>query len=93
MGGLGLSVLAVFSIAGLLHTDRQLELPAAPKVSFVLLLTATALRVMPDFGVPVALPGGHHAASAIAWALAFLVWLGGYWHLLRHPHGLHPRAC
>jgi uncharacterized protein involved in response to NO len=93
MGGLGLSVLAVFSIAGLLHTDRPLLLPPGAKLSFILLLTATGLRVLPDFGVPVALPGGHHAASTIAWSLAFLVWLGGYWPLFRHPHGLHRRAC
>ena len=93
LGGLGLSVLAVFSIAGLMHTNQTLRLPVAAKLSFLLLLAAAALRVLPEIGVSLALPGGHHAASAIAWALAFLVWLYGYWPLLRDARTVGRRSC
>jgi uncharacterized protein involved in response to NO len=93
MGGLGLSVLAVFAIAGLLHTNQALRLPASAKLAFGLLLLAAALRVLPDLGVAVPVPGGHHAASAIAWALAFLVWLYGYWPLLRDPRTMGRSSC
>jgi uncharacterized protein involved in response to NO len=93
MGGLGLSVLAVFAIAGLLHTDHALRLPASAKLAFGLLLLAAALRVLPDLGVAVPLPGRHHAASAIAWAFAFLAWLYGYWPLLRDPRSVGRSSC
>jgi uncharacterized protein involved in response to NO len=93
MGGLGLGVLAVYSVAGLMHTGHALRLPPAAKLSFLLLLAATALRVLPDLGVSIPLPGGHHVASSIAWALAFLVWLYGYWPLLRDPHTVGRRSC
>ncbi len=93
MGGLGLGVLAVFSIAGLLHTNHPLRLPPVAKLSFLLLLAAASLRILPDLGVTVALPGGHHTASAVTWALAFLVWLYGYWPLLRDPRTVGRRSC
>ncbi|KAB2917411.1 MAG: NnrS family protein [Hyphomicrobiaceae bacterium] len=91
LGGLGLSVLAVFSIAGLMHTNHALRLPAAAKLAFLLLVAATALRVLPDLGV--SLPGNQHVASAIAWALAFLVWLYGYWPLLADAGTVGRRSC
>jgi uncharacterized protein involved in response to NO len=97
MGRLGLGVLAVFSIAGLLHTGRPLRLPPAARLSFLLLAAAAAVRVAPDLGVPVAPPGGHHAASAVVWGLAFLTWLYGYWPLLsdagRDRGAVGRRAC
>ncbi len=93
MGGLGLGVLAVFSIAGLLHTGRTLHLPPSARLSFVLLLAAAALRVAPDLGVSVALPGGHHAAAAVTWALAFLAWLCGYWPMLGDRRTAGRRGC
>jgi uncharacterized protein involved in response to NO len=93
MGGLGLGVLAVFSIAGLLHTGRRLRLPTAARLSLFLLLAAAALRVAPDLGVPVVLPGGQHAAAAVVWALAFLTWLYGYWPLLSDARTVGRRAC
>lgn len=93
LGGLGLSVLAVFSIAGLFHTQRSLPLPMAAKIAFILLVCATGLRVLPDLGVSLPLPGGHHAASAVAWAAAFLVWLHAYWPMLSDAHSLGTRSC
>jgi uncharacterized protein involved in response to NO len=93
MGGLGLGVLTVYSVAGLMHTGHALRLPPAAKLSFLLLIAAATLRVLPDLGVPVALPGGQHAASTIAWALAFLVWLYGYWPVLRDPRTIGRRSC
>ena len=77
MGGLGMGVLMVLSIAGLLHSGRPLGFPRATRVAFALLTVALALRVAPDFGVD--LPGPLHAGAAVFWAAAFLLWLRDYW--------------
>ena len=77
----------------LMRTNQALRLPAAAKFSFLLVLVAAGMRVLPDLGVSLSLPGGHHAASAMAWALAFLVWLYGYWPLLRDPRTLGRSSC
>lgn len=57
LGGLGLSILAVLSIAGLFHTRHTFPFPWTAKLAFVLLIAATALRVLPDFGI--SQPVGH----------------------------------
>jgi hypothetical protein len=44
-------------------------------------------------GLPVPLFGGHHAASAVVWVLAFMTWLYGYWPPLRCPAAAGRRAC
>ena len=77
MGGLGMGVLMVLSIAGLLHSGRPLGFPLATRVGFALLVVAVALRVAPDLGFD--LPGPLHAGAAIFWAAAFLLWLRDYW--------------
>ena len=91
MGGLGMSILAVLSIAGLFHTKHTFPMPWAAKTAFVLLLLATALRVLPDGGIHV--PGSLHAFSALAWSAAFLVWLYGYWPLLSDARTIGSHAC
>jgi len=91
LGGLGMSILAVLSIAGLFHTGHAFPVPRAAKAAFALLLLATALRVLPDFGI--VLPGGPHTFSTVAWSAAFLVWLYGYWSLLSDPRTIGSRAC
>ncbi len=91
MGGLGMSILAVLSIAGFFHTGRTLPLPWSAKAAFALLLAAAVLRVLPDLGVP--LPGGLHTFSTMAWSGAFLVWLYGYWPILSDRHSIGGRAC
>lgn len=91
MGGLGMSVLAVLSIAGLFHTGRTFPMPWTAKAAFALLLAATTLRVLPDFGI--LLPGGPHAFSTMAWAAAFLIWLYGYWPMLSDHRSIGGQAC
>lgn len=81
MGGLGMGILAVFSIAGRLHTGQTLEFSRATRIAFVLLTLAVALRVLPLLGFP-SPPGPHLALVALLWAGAFLIWLGAYWPLL-----------
>jgi uncharacterized protein involved in response to NO len=77
MGGLGMGVLTVLSIAGLLHSGRPLGFPRATRIGFVMLVVAVFLRILPDLGAD--LPGPLHAGAAIFWAAAFLLWLRDYW--------------
>ncbi|MBK0329523.1 NnrS family protein [Rhodobacteraceae bacterium F11138] len=80
MGGLGLGVFAVFSIAGLLHANRPLGIPAIARIGALALVSSTVLRVLPDFGM--ALPGPIHGLAVIGWTLAFLLWIAAYWPTL-----------
>jgi uncharacterized protein involved in response to NO len=88
MGGLGLGVLAVFSIAGRLHTGRALEPDTTIKAAVALLLAAAAVRTLTAFGIPgeVGVGVGHVVAS-LAWAGAFLLWLRRYWPWLSETRG------
>ncbi len=78
MGGLGLGVLAVFCIAGLLHTNQPLGLAPLPRQAAVVLAASVVLRVSPDMFPALDLPFDAYAASSLLWAAAFLMWLGGY---------------
>jgi uncharacterized protein involved in response to NO len=80
MGGLGLSVYAVFSVAGRLHAGLSLGLPLPVRLGAVLLVVAVALRVAPDLGVMV--PGPVYGAGSLMWAAAFALWTRSYWPLL-----------
>lgn len=82
MGGLGIGVLAVFSIAGLLHSGRPLGLSRATKLAFLLAVAGVLLRVLPDFGLMPDLPGPPHAGAALLWAAGFMLWLVAYWPAL-----------
>lgn len=84
MGGLGLGVLAVFSIAGLLHTGQALVFTRGTKLAFLLLVAAVALRVLPDLALVPQPPGPPYAFAALLWAAAFLLWLRIYWPALSH---------
>ena len=79
MGGLGMGVLMVLSIAGLLHSGRPLGFPLLTRIGFALLVVAVALRVLPDLDVIPHLPGPLYGGAAIVWAAAFLLWLRDYW--------------
>lgn len=79
MGGLGMGVLAVFCIAGLLHTNQPLELGGLAKLSIVFLVAAVLLRVLPDMNIIPQPPGPPYTLAAICWATAFLLWLKAYW--------------
>lgn len=82
MGGLGLGVLQVLSIAGLLHTGQPLGFSRLTRAAILCLLIAVALRVTPEFWPSLTLPGGQYGPSALAWAAAFLLWLYAYIPLL-----------
>ncbi|MDO5633185.1 MAG: NnrS family protein [Paracoccus sp. (in: a-proteobacteria)] len=81
MGGLGMGVYAVLSIAGLLHTGQSLGLSVLTRMGALMLVAATLLRIAPEIGLP--LPGPLHALSALVWAWAFLIWIAVYWPGLR----------
>ncbi|SMH57525.1 NnrS family protein [Maritimibacter sp. HL-12] len=86
MGGLGLAVLAVMSIAGLFHAGLTLPVGRAVKVAIALLLAATALRLAPDFGLLDTFVA--HLAASVFWAAAFGLWLRAYWPILSDPETL-----
>jgi len=78
MGGLGMAVLGVFSIAGLLHTARPLGLGWSARLAIALLTAATLLRVVPGLGLMPFPPGPAHLAESLLWAAAFALWLKAY---------------
>lgn len=93
MGGLGLSVLAVFCIAGRLHCGQTWGLGWRSKVAASCLLTSVALRALPDLGVSIPVVGQTYALTALLWAAAFLLWLADYWPLLTNPATYGARRC
>jgi uncharacterized protein involved in response to NO len=92
MGGLGLGVLAVFCIAGLMHTGRTLPFGGAAKLALLCLPAGMALRVLPDLGL-LALPGPAHGAASLVWAAAFLIWLKAYWPAIADAATTGERTC
>ncbi|MCF8470567.1 MAG: NnrS family protein [Parvibaculum sp.] len=80
MGGLGLGVYTVFTIAGLMHAGQPLALAKRTRLGALCLVLAVTLRIAPDLGLPV--PGPLHALASLGWAAAFLLWLHAYWPLL-----------
>lgn len=90
MGGLGLAVLAVFSIAGLLHAHQPLAFSRPTRIAAALLVAAVALRVLPVLGLLPQPPGPPFALAAALWAAAFLLWLKSYWPLLSSAATLAP---
>lgn len=93
MGGLGMGVLAVFSIAGLLHANQKLVFPRGAKIALLCCGAAVLLRVLPDLGLVQHLPGPPYALASLLWAAAFLSWLLSYWPLIRDPGTLDGESC
>lgn len=93
MGGLGIGVLAVLSIAGRFHTGQPLGLAFRTRLAFVLVVAAVLLRALPAMGLAPWPPGPVHLLAALAWAAAFLLWLADYWPLLSDPDTLERRGC
>ncbi len=83
MGGLGLGVMAVFCIAGLLHTHQPLGLPGMAKLAIICLVAAVVFRVLPEIVPMPEWPGSPYTLAAIFWAAAFLLWLKSYWPAIR----------
>lgn len=93
MGGLGLGVLQVLSIAGLLHTGQALGFSRITRAAMLCLLAAVALRVIPEFWPSLTPPGGPYGLSALVWAAAFLLWLYAYLPLLWSPATIDQDTC
>lgn len=93
MGGLGLSVLAVFCIAGRMHCGQPLGLGWRSKAAALCLLSSIAFRALPDLGVNITAIGQTYALAALLWAAAFLLWLVDYWPLLTNPATCGARRC
>ncbi|WP_145108909.1 NnrS family protein [Cereibacter sediminicola] len=95
MGGLGLGVLAVLSIATRMHTGMGLGLPLAMRLAMVALVVACLVRVLPEAGILAPLAGWPgHAVASLLWAAAFLLWLSAAWPSIRDPRTLGAgRAC
>lgn len=88
MGGLGLAVLAVMSIAGRFHAGLTLPVPQAIRLAAGLLCGATALRVLPE--MTTLDTGLAHAVASLLWAAGFSVWLTVYVPILFDPDTLAP---
>ncbi len=93
MGGLGIGVLAVLSIAGLLHTGQPLHFSMFTKMAFLLMTSAVLLRVAPELGPEMLPPGGRHSLAAICWTVSLLLWLKTYVPLLWSPATLETKSC
>ncbi len=93
MGGLGLGVLAVFTIAGLRHTGRPLGTSVPVRIAFLAMVAATLLRALPELGLMPFPPGSPYAVPALLWAVAFLLWLKVYWPYLSRPGIAGSRSC
>jgi uncharacterized protein involved in response to NO len=90
MGGLGLGVAAVFSIAGLLHAGGRLPTPRAATLAAALIVAGALARALPEAGLAPWPPGPPHAAAASLWAAGFGLWLAAYWPLLSDPATIDP---
>lgn len=93
MGGLGAGVLAVFAVAGLMHTGRNLPVPPAAGWALGAATAATLLRVLPDMGFLPEPIGPAYGLAAVLWAAAFLVWLRAYWPMLSAPKLKSEEGC
>ncbi|WP_117190211.1 NnrS family protein [Rhizobium terrae] len=93
MGGLGIGILAVFSIAGLLHTSRPLIFSPRTKLAFLFMLVAIFLRTFPEF-FPDVLPSSvPHGVTAAFWTGSLMLWLAAYLPLLWSPKTLDGQSC
>jgi uncharacterized protein involved in response to NO len=84
-GGLGLGVLAVFSIAGRLHTGRALGLTLVTRAALLMLVASVAARTAATYGWFLPGPVGPYEIAAILWAAAFGLWFTAYWPMLSRP--------
>lgn len=87
VGALGLAVMAVFVIAGLRHSDRDLVLPASAKYALAAMAAAGLVRTLPELGIGAGLAGLHYTLAAMLWSAAFAIWLVGFWPILNAGKG------
>lgn len=82
MGGAGIGIIAVFTIAGLLHTERSFPFPRRTWLVLTCLGVSVGLRLGPDVDIfphPFGLP---YLLASIVWSLTFVVWLIGFFPIL-----------
>lgn len=85
LGSASLAVMAVFVIAGLEHTGRNIAVPIPVIGSIILINIATGLRVfvpalLPDYYQPMAI-----GLASVLWALGFVIFLITFWPALTKP--------
>jgi uncharacterized protein involved in response to NO len=93
MGGLGLGVLQVLSIAGLLHTGQPLRFSKTTRVAILLLVLSVLLRVLPEFAPSLSLPFGAYGLASALFSLSFLLWAKAYIPLLWSPQTVDQERC
>lgn len=94
VGALGCAIMAVFIIAGLRHTGRNLtHLPWQAHVAALLMAMAGLVRILPEFDFAATLSPYHHGLSAVLWAVSFGVWLQSFLPYMRAPGMDDAGAC
>ncbi|ODT23144.1 MAG: hypothetical protein ABS35_13285 [Kaistia sp. SCN 65-12] len=93
MGGLGLGVLQVLSIAGLLHTGQPLRFSKTTRMAIQLLVLSVLLRVLPEFAPSLSLPFGAYGLVSTLFSLSFLLWAKTYIPLLWSPETVDQERC
>ncbi|MGV6875620.1 NnrS family protein [Pseudochelatococcus sp. B33] len=85
LGTLGMAVMAVFIIAGLRHTGRELVLPWQAHAAVAAMSAAALVRVAPELGIAAFLMGPHYVLGATLWAGAFGLWLHAFLPMMSAP--------
>ncbi|RKE83297.1 NnrS family protein [Rhizobium sp. AG855] len=93
MGGLGLGVLQVLSLAGLIHTGQLLRFSWTTRLSILLFVFSVLLRVLPEFTPTLTLPFGPHGLAATLYSLSFLLRAKAYIPLLWSPETVDQERC
>ena len=84
VGAIGTMTLAIMTRAALGHTGRDLKVPPAITLAYLLILSATVLRV----GGPLAAPDFENVAivlAGVSWCLAFGIFSVVFWPILTGP--------
>lgn len=82
VGGMGLCMTVLLTRVVLRHTGRPLKLPALIKLAYVLMFGAALLRLTWELLAP---QTQLLSASALLWALAWLIYLGLFGAMLWRP--------
>ncbi|MFV0358738.1 NnrS family protein [Tropicimonas sp.] len=93
MGGLGIGVLQVLSVAGLIHAGHSLPFPRGLRFAFLLIILAVLLRAGPDLGLFDHPFGAPYLASSLLWSAGLLVWLRLYRGYIGDAEHLRARGC
>lgn len=85
MGSIGLSVLAVLTIAGQRHTGRGLARDWCIRAPFPCLAGAAVARIVPPWlGAEAFVPVGY-GLSSLLWRAGFALYLSSFWGFLTTP--------